>query len=107
MAVGSPESWVLARPNVGAPLERLVEPSRYAADALIEQIAVRRLIFLGRTRNPGVIHWRDRMHASEQSRFEVQYQQHLTALKLQGKADATIDSYARAADRRALRAQPG
>ena len=39
------------------------------------------------------------MHTSEQSRFEIQYQQHLTALKLQGKADATIDSYARAVRR--------
>ena len=39
------------------------------------------------------------MKASEQSRFDQQYQQHLTALKLQGKADATIDSYARAVRR--------
>ncbi len=39
------------------------------------------------------------MKASEQSRFDRQYRQHLTALKLQGKADATIDSYARAVRR--------
>ena len=36
------------------------------------------------------------MNASEKSRFDAQYDQHLTALKLQGKADSTIDSYARA-----------
>lgn len=39
------------------------------------------------------------MNPSEKSRFDAQYQQHLTALKLQGKADATIDSYARAVRR--------
>lgn len=39
------------------------------------------------------------MQASEQTRFEALYAQHLTALKLQGKADKTIDSYARAVRR--------
>lgn len=39
------------------------------------------------------------MHASEQSQFDQQYQQHLTALKRQGKAEVTIDSYARAVRR--------
>jgi site-specific recombinase XerD len=39
------------------------------------------------------------MNALEQSRFDRQYQQHLTALKLRGCADATIDSYARAVRR--------
>jgi hypothetical protein len=33
------------------------------------------------------------MDASEQSRFDVLYAQHLRALKLQGKAAATIDGY--------------
>lgn len=36
------------------------------------------------------------MIASEKSRFDALYDQHLTALKLQGKAQKTIDSYARA-----------
>ena len=39
------------------------------------------------------------MDASEQSRFDVLYAQHLRALKLQGKADATVDGYARAVRR--------
>lgn len=41
------------------------------------------------------------MEASEQTRFEALYAQHLRALKLQGKADATSDSYARAVRRAA------
>ena len=36
------------------------------------------------------------MCASEQSRFDALYAQHLRALKLQGKADATVDGHARA-----------
>jgi len=36
------------------------------------------------------------MQPCEQIRFDALYQQHLRALSLQGKADATIDSYARA-----------
>jgi integrase/recombinase XerD len=36
------------------------------------------------------------MNASEESRFDALYAQHLTALKLQGKAPKTSDSYARA-----------
>jgi integrase len=36
------------------------------------------------------------MIASEESRFDALYAQHLTALKLQGKAPKTMDSYARA-----------
>ena len=36
------------------------------------------------------------MDAFEQSRFNALYAQHLRALKLQGKADATVDGYARA-----------
>jgi hypothetical protein len=39
------------------------------------------------------------MDASEQSRFNALYAQHLRALKLQGKADATVDGYARAVRR--------
>lgn len=39
------------------------------------------------------------MDASEQSRFEGLYAQHLRALRLQGKAPATIDGYARAVRR--------
>jgi len=39
------------------------------------------------------------MHPSEKFRFDALYQQHLRALSLQGKADATIDSYARAVRR--------
>ena len=39
------------------------------------------------------------MNASEQSRFDALYAQHLTALKLQGKASKTIDGYARAVRR--------
>ncbi|MDN5939352.1 MAG: site-specific integrase [Salinisphaera sp.] len=39
------------------------------------------------------------MQASEQTRFEALYAKHLTALKLQGKAAKTIDSYARAVRR--------
>lgn len=39
------------------------------------------------------------MNASEESRFDALYAQHLTALKLQGKAPKTIDGYARAVRR--------
>jgi len=39
------------------------------------------------------------MEHSEQLRFETLYQQHLTALKLQGKRPKTIDAYARAVRR--------
>jgi integrase/recombinase XerD len=39
------------------------------------------------------------MEACEQTRFESLYAQHLRALKLQGKAAATADSYARAVRR--------
>lgn len=39
------------------------------------------------------------MHAHEQQRFEHLYQQHLTALKLQGKRAKTIDAYSRAVRR--------
>jgi integrase len=39
------------------------------------------------------------MDASEQSRFDEQYQRHLRLLKLQGKSDKTIDVYARAVRR--------
>ncbi len=39
------------------------------------------------------------MNASEQTRFDALYQQHLTALKLQGLSDKTIDVYARAVRR--------
>jgi len=39
------------------------------------------------------------MDSSEQTRFDALYAQHLRALKLQGKARATIDSYARAVRR--------
>ena len=39
------------------------------------------------------------MDALEQSRFDTLYAQHLGALKPQGKADATVDGYARAARR--------
>jgi len=39
------------------------------------------------------------MNASEKSRFDALYAQHLTALKLQGKAPKTIDGYARAVRR--------
>lgn len=39
------------------------------------------------------------MDPSEQSRFEGLYAQHLRALRLQGKAPATIDGYARAVRR--------
>lgn len=39
------------------------------------------------------------MNATEQARFNALYQQHLTALKLQGKAAKTIDSYGRAVRR--------
>jgi ribosomal 30S subunit maturation factor RimM len=39
------------------------------------------------------------MDSSEQARFDALYAQHLRALKLQGKAEATIDSYARAVRR--------
>jgi site-specific recombinase XerD len=39
------------------------------------------------------------MDSSEQARFDALYAQHLRALKLQGKAAATIDSYARAVRR--------
>lgn len=39
------------------------------------------------------------MDSSEQARFDALYDQHLRALKLQGKAAATIDSYARAVRR--------
>lgn len=39
------------------------------------------------------------MDASEQTRFDGLYAQHLRALRLQGKAAATIDGYARAVRR--------
>jgi len=39
------------------------------------------------------------MDALEQSRFDALYAQHLRALKLQGKAAATVDGYARAVER--------
>jgi len=36
------------------------------------------------------------MNKNEKSRFESDYQQHLKCLKLQGKADKTIEAYSRA-----------
>lgn len=36
------------------------------------------------------------MDSSEQTRFDALYTKHLRALKLQGKAPKTIESYARA-----------
>jgi integrase/recombinase XerD len=39
------------------------------------------------------------MNSSDQSRFNSLYQQHLNVLRLQGKADATIDAYSRAVRR--------
>ena len=39
------------------------------------------------------------MDSYEKTRFDALYAQHLRALKLQGKAAATIDSYARAVRR--------
>lgn len=39
------------------------------------------------------------MKPSEQFRFDSFYQQHLNVLKLQGKADVTIDAYSRAVRR--------
>ena len=39
------------------------------------------------------------MEASEKTRFDIQYAQHLRALRLQGKARATIDAYSRAVRR--------
>lgn len=39
------------------------------------------------------------MKPSDQSRFDSLYQQHLNVLRLQGKADATIDAYSRAVRR--------
>ena len=39
------------------------------------------------------------MNQQEQSRFDTLYQKHLTMLKLQGKADKTIEAYARAVRR--------
>ena len=39
------------------------------------------------------------MTATEQARFQELYIRHLRALKLQGKRDKTIDSYARAVRR--------
>lgn len=39
------------------------------------------------------------MDASERSRFDELYAQHLRALKLQGKAPATVDGYTRASRR--------
>jgi len=41
------------------------------------------------------------MNKSQQKRFDSLYQQHLKALKRQGKAEATIDAYARAVRRAA------
>jgi len=43
------------------------------------------------------------MKSSEQIRFDKLYQRHLRALKLQGMSDSTIDVYARAVRRVALR----
>ena len=43
--------------------------------------------------------WRRNLEACEQIRFDVLYAQHLRALKLQGKAEATVDGYARAVRR--------
>src|SRR5664279_1098759 len=40
-----------------------------------------------------------KMTATEQARYEELYTRHLRALKLQGKRDKTIDSYARAVRR--------
>ncbi len=39
------------------------------------------------------------MNSSDQTRFDSLYQQHINVLRLQGKADATIDSYSRAVRR--------
>ena len=39
------------------------------------------------------------MNTIDQLRFDALYQQHLTALKLQGMSDKTIDVYARAVRR--------
>ena len=41
------------------------------------------------------------MEASERTRFDALYAQHLRALKLQGKAEATVNGYARAVRRAA------
>ena len=39
------------------------------------------------------------MNRKEQARFDALYQQHLTELKLQGLAPATVDAYSRAVRR--------
>ena len=39
------------------------------------------------------------MNTSEQQRFDLLYEQHLTNLTLQGKRPATIDAYSRAVRR--------
>lgn len=43
------------------------------------------------------------MSPNEKRRFDRQYKKHLLALKLQGKADKTIDVYSRAVRRLVLR----
>lgn len=45
------------------------------------------------------------MEASEQTRFDALYSQHLRALMQQGKAAATVDGYARAVRRAVTRVQ--
>ncbi|MFT5260320.1 MAG: integrase/recombinase XerD [Saprospiraceae bacterium] len=39
------------------------------------------------------------MNSLDQSRFNALYQQHINVLRLQGKADVTIDAYSRAVRR--------
>jgi len=51
-----------------------------------------------------VLTWRRNREACEKTRYEALYAQHLRALKLQGKANATADSYARAVRRAAANA---
>lgn len=48
-----------------------------------------------------VRHGSRNIEASEQTRFDALYRQHLRALKLQGKAEATVDGCARAVRRAA------
>ena len=46
------------------------------------------------------------MEACEQTRFDALYAQHFRALRLQGKAEATVDGYARAVRRAAAALRP-
>ena len=72
-------------------LQRIVEQSRKAAE---KNQALHNLYFPHPI--PGKLRGKCNMNTQDKKRFDEHYQQLLKCLKLQGKADVTIDSYSRA-----------